>query len=134
MLPISESIDANIPVGMINPSLTSIVDGWLLCDGSTFDALLYPELNALLGGNTLPDLVERFPRATTNQAEINGFVLQGYLTRLPRTGNWTLKSGGGHTHKLGTSRSQFRNGTWRGSTDTGDNDYTDYAGSHNHTS
>ena len=29
---------------------------WLYCDGSTFDASLYPELYSHLGSNTLPDL------------------------------------------------------------------------------
>ena len=28
---------------------------WLICDGSTFDATVYPQLATLLGGNTLPD-------------------------------------------------------------------------------
>lgn len=31
------------------------VQPWLPCDGSTFSAVTYPALNALLGGNTLPD-------------------------------------------------------------------------------
>lgn len=31
------------------------VPPYLLCDGSTFNASTYPNLNALLGGNTLPD-------------------------------------------------------------------------------
>jgi microcystin-dependent protein len=36
-------------------------NGWLLCDGSTFDQTLYPELYALLGdSNTLPDLREKY--------------------------------------------------------------------------
>lgn len=35
-------------------------DYLLLCDGSKISAELYPELVAVLGGNTLPDLVGRF--------------------------------------------------------------------------
>ena len=35
-------------------------DYLLLCDGSQISAELYPELVAVLGGNTLPDLVGRF--------------------------------------------------------------------------
>jgi microcystin-dependent protein len=35
--------------------------GWLLCNGSTFDQSLYPELYTLLGNsNTLPDLREKY--------------------------------------------------------------------------
>lgn len=35
--------------------------GWLLCNGSTFDQTIYPELYTLLGNsNTLPDLRERY--------------------------------------------------------------------------
>lgn len=35
-------------------------DYLLLCDGSQISAELYPELVAVLGGNTLPDLLGRF--------------------------------------------------------------------------
>jgi microcystin-dependent protein len=34
-------------------------DGWLVCDGSTFSAVTYPDLNTVLGGTTLPDLKGR---------------------------------------------------------------------------
>jgi hypothetical protein len=33
---------------------TPIPSGWLACDGSTFDALLYPALSSLWGTDTLP--------------------------------------------------------------------------------
>jgi hypothetical protein len=42
------------------------VQPYLNCDGTTFNAGTYPALNALLGGNTLPDFRGRF-RATLNQ-------------------------------------------------------------------
>lgn len=35
--------------------------GWLLCDGSEFSEEEYPNLAAVLGGTTLPDLRGRFP-------------------------------------------------------------------------
>lgn len=35
--------------------------GWLICNGGTFTAATYPALNTLLGGNTLPDMRQRFP-------------------------------------------------------------------------
>ncbi len=34
--------------------------GWLICNGQSFDALTYPDLNALLGGNTTPNFKGRF--------------------------------------------------------------------------
>ena len=34
-------------------------DGWLLCDGSSFSAVTYPELAQFLGGTTLPDFTGR---------------------------------------------------------------------------
>jgi len=37
--------------GIVHPPLP---DGWLLCNGSSFSALGYPELFLVLGGNTLP--------------------------------------------------------------------------------
>jgi len=35
--------------------------GWLICDGSTFNADTFPDLANVLGGNSLPDLKGRFP-------------------------------------------------------------------------
>lgn len=35
---------------------TSAPSGWLMLDGSTFDAAQYPRLFALLGSNVLPDM------------------------------------------------------------------------------
>lgn len=40
---------------------SSAPTGWLLCDGSTFNATTYSSLNTVLGGNTLPDLRARVP-------------------------------------------------------------------------
>jgi microcystin-dependent protein len=40
---------------------TTAPAGWLLCNGSTFDQTLYPQLYTILGSsNTLPDLRERY--------------------------------------------------------------------------
>lgn len=35
--------------------------GWLICDGSAFSGATYPNLQAALGGTTLPNLAGRFP-------------------------------------------------------------------------
>ena len=50
-----------VPVGVILPYLSNTIPtGWLLCDGSTFNAATYPALNTHLGGNTLPNLAGKF--------------------------------------------------------------------------
>ena len=38
----------------------SVPTNWLLCNGTTFNALHYPKLNTFLGGNTLPNYLGRF--------------------------------------------------------------------------
>ncbi|MBK8192233.1 MAG: tail fiber protein [Lewinellaceae bacterium] len=51
-----------IPAGTIQMYYgNSAPAGWLVCDSSTFDAATYPDLYAILGGNTLPDFRGRFP-------------------------------------------------------------------------
>ena len=50
--------------------LACTVPPYLVCDGSTFNATTYPALNAMLGGNTLPDLRGRL-RATLDQGTGN---------------------------------------------------------------
>ncbi|MEM6699992.1 MAG: tail fiber protein, partial [Bacteroidota bacterium] len=50
------------PIGTIQMWPTETApSGWLLCDGSTFNTSTYPDLNSVLGGNTLPDFRGRFP-------------------------------------------------------------------------
>ncbi len=51
-----------VPTGCISMWYTGAAPtGWLICDGSTFDALTYADLDTLLGGNTLPNLKGRVP-------------------------------------------------------------------------
>jgi len=53
-----------VPTGCISMWYTDAASpptGWLICDGSTFDASTYADLNTLLGGNTLPNLKGRVP-------------------------------------------------------------------------
>ncbi|MEM8526919.1 MAG: tail fiber protein [Bacteroidota bacterium] len=51
-----------VPIGTIQMWTTETApSGWLLCDGSTFNTSTYPDLNSVLGGNTLPDFRGRFP-------------------------------------------------------------------------
>lgn len=52
------------PVGEVTMWFGDSADiptGWLRCDGSTFDDEAYPALASLLGGTSLPNLVDRFP-------------------------------------------------------------------------
>lgn len=51
-----------VPTGCISLWYTAAPpSGWLVCDGSTFDATTYADLDTLLGGNTLPNLQGRIP-------------------------------------------------------------------------
>lgn len=53
---------STVPTGCISMWYTGAAPtGWLICDGSTFDASTYADLNTLLGGNTLPNLKGRVP-------------------------------------------------------------------------
>lgn len=53
---------AGVPTGSVQMYMGATApEGWLLCDGSTFTTGQYPELEALLGGTTLPDMRSRFP-------------------------------------------------------------------------
>lgn len=59
---LNAALGAAVPVGVIQMWPTaSPPTGWLVCDGSTFDVLSYPELNTVLGGNTLPNMQDRAP-------------------------------------------------------------------------
>lgn len=59
---LNEMLAGIAPIGsiMMWPTNTPPT-GWLICNGGTFSATDYPTLNTILGGNTLPDLRDRFP-------------------------------------------------------------------------
>ena len=44
---------------------SSVPSGYLLADGSTFDATTHPELQAGLGSTTLPNLIDRYARGSS---------------------------------------------------------------------
>lgn len=47
------------PIGVVQAYMGAVApDGWLLCDGSTFDVDIYPKLYALLGRDIVPDYRE----------------------------------------------------------------------------
>ena len=87
-----------LPVGTIimYPS-SSIPTNWLVCDGSSFSASTYPDLNSVLGGNTLPDFSGRVPLGVGNSGE-NGSTNHNLLT-----------DGGEETHTLTTSEMPSHN-------------------------
>jgi microcystin-dependent protein len=89
--------NALAPVGSIMPyGGSSAPTGWLLCDGSTFNATTYSSLNTVLGGNTLPDLRGKFPMGKT--ASGTGSTLLG------TGGSNTIAEGNlpSHSHAVGT--------------------------------
>lgn len=64
-----EPLRSGPPVGSISMWYTSTPPtDWLICDGTTFSATDYPDLNTLLGGNTLPDLKGRMPIGVGQQS------------------------------------------------------------------
>lgn len=80
-----------MPIGtMIFYLGKTIPEGWLLANGSTYDTTLYPDLYAVLGTNTLPNMHHRFPEGTTSIGEVGQTVEAG----LPNSwGAFTVKYG-----------------------------------------
>ncbi|MEZ4966500.1 MAG: tail fiber protein [Saprospiraceae bacterium] len=70
----SVDLSSLAPVGVIQmwPTATPPA-GWLICDGSSFNAATYPALNAVLGGNTLPNFKGRFPLGANFPVVPGGF-------------------------------------------------------------
>ena len=67
-----------MPIGtMIFYLGKTIPEGWLLANGSTYDTTLYPDLYAVLGTNTLPNMHHRFPEGTTSIGEVGQTVEAG---------------------------------------------------------
>ncbi len=94
---------------------------WLICDGSTFNAATYPQLDALLEGNTLPDFSGRFAMGVGDSGTAGST-------------NHTFASGGGEEkHTLSTGEMPahkhnvtitYREGSEQGSS----NNYSDLGG------
>ncbi len=89
---------ALLPVGSIimYPG-SNAPTNWLICDGSTFSASTYPDLNTLLGGSTLPDFSGRFPLGVGNSGESGS------------TNHSLGSTGGEETHTLTTSEMPSHN-------------------------
>lgn len=102
---------------------SSAPTGWLLCDGSTFNATTYSSLNTVLGGNTLPDLRARVPmgKAASGTGSTllgtggNRKIASNHLPTHQHTidhnhGSQTV-SGGTHTHTYSGTVSSVGNHT-----------------------
>lgn len=65
------TVSQQVPTGAVVMWYTgSPPTGWLFCNGGTFDAATYPALDALLGGNTLPDFKGRVPVGVGQQSNV----------------------------------------------------------------
>ena len=88
-----------MPIGtMIFYLGKTIPEGWLLANGSTYDTTLYPELYAVLGTNTLPNMHHRFPEGTTSVSEVGQTVeaglpnIQGGFVVVSSQHRWAIES------------------------------------------
>jgi len=101
-------VEASVPTGAMAMWYTaSAPTGWLFCDGTTFDAGTYPDLNTLLGGNTLPDLKGRMPIGVGQ-----GSTAEGGGTGTDRA---LAATGGAETHTLtGGESGTSAHGHWQG--------------------
>jgi microcystin-dependent protein len=88
------------PVGTIAMwSVAPVPDGWLECNGQSFDATVYPELFVALGGNNwnVPDLRDKFVRGhgVTGKGSLRDS--KPYKTGAP-VNPFVAGSGGSHSH------------------------------------
>lgn len=61
------------PVGgmILWPGASAPAGGvWAICNGASYSSSEYPELYAVLGSTSLPDLRDRFPRGTSTSAAV----------------------------------------------------------------
>lgn len=104
-----------LPIGaLVDFPVNSIPEGFLVCDGSSFDAGVYPDLYDYLGSNVLPDYTDRVRRmtgplagaaGTTQEDEIK---LHGHPFRIDgSTGQTSGASGGLMTRGGGANRDAY---------------------------
>ena len=105
------------PVGSISMWYTGTPPtDWLICDGTTFSATDYPDLNTLLGGNTLPDLKGRMPVGVGQQSNTKWDSTAETYTA-DGTDFALADSGGTEDHKLTVAElAEHNHDTWYFST------------------
>ena len=111
-----------IPLGAIQAfTIGTAPNGWLLCDGSTYDQTTHPELFAVLGVATLPDLRGEFLRGRKAGETLGTHA--DWTTGKPKAG-WSVAD---HKHsgalKTGTNWIQLyqrTGGTWPSETNGND--------------
>lgn len=126
-VPYARKADNGVPAGtIIAYGGSTVPDGWLYCDGSSYDPAAYPELAAAIGDSwgtkALPDLRGTFLRGDGNTIKIGGGDANP-----DRTSRAALKAGGNTGDNVGTYQnseiiSHNHGGTLTTSTD----------GNHNH--
>lgn len=101
----SSAAEYLVPVGSIVSYIGATApSGWLICDGTTFNATTYPALNTLLGGNTLPNLQLRIPMGAGAGANVktSGGDRKILTTHLPvhshSAGTLGANTNGSHSH------------------------------------
>lgn len=110
-------INESSPVGIVNALYgSSIPDGWLLCNGSTFSGTLYPDLQLFLGGTTLPDLRGYFLRGLDGTGVVDRQV--GRTLKSIQADNF-----GSHSH-TGNTGQGLQSGDVKFTTDEGGDDRT----------
>jgi hypothetical protein len=105
-------INYGTPIGtVITYAGKTLPAGYLLCDGSTFDGTIYPELQKVLGGTALPDLRSQFIRGAANLAAVN-FTKHDATTARPKTPfTGVTNSAGAHVHDFNRSPTGAFSGT-----------------------
>jgi len=94
---------SGVPIGAIQIfPVTITYPNWLPCNGGTFSAVTYPALNTLLGGNTLPNLVNFLPMgagSTVSLGSTAGASTQTLTTaQLAAHNHGHNHTGPSHTH------------------------------------
>ena len=102
LVPLTTDSGQGLPLGAITAYYgTTAPSGYLLCDGSSFDATAYPALAALLGDNHTPDLRECTLKGIGENPNATDHVKAGGLS-LGEFQDDRLQS---HTHLVRTSGS-----------------------------
>lgn len=98
--------NSTVQVGMILPFIgTTIPDGWLLCNGASFNTSDYPKLANILGSSNLPDLQDRYLRASSTSANIGVQAGSNNHSHSPEALGWLSSETGTPTHNYNTAYS-----------------------------